>query len=133
MTDGARIVPLFSEDRDSAAPVTAKPRDPSRPRTRQCKHAKTLIDPDHRRVVCKDCGEVVDAFDALLAIADDWDRHRQSRAAAERTARLAQKRLEDLQLEERRAKGRLRRMCVQERDLKNKLTRLDAELRSFTP
>jgi hypothetical protein len=132
VSDGAKVVPLFSKTGDRDAPVTAKPRDPLTPRSRECKHREIEVDPNHRRVVCKSCGEVVDPIDSLQMLAADFDRYSKAREAAEREARLAQHRVDDLHREERNAKARLRRMRAQDRDLKNKLTRLDAELRSFT-
>lgn len=129
---GGDVVQLFSGEGDRAAPITAKPHDPSKPRPRQCKHRRTEIDGQHRRLVCRDCGELVEAFDFLLKLTEEDGRWREARDAAKRSAGLAQQRLKDLHREEKNAKARLRRMRAQERDLNNKLTRLDAELRSFS-
>ena len=133
LSDGADVIQLHDPARDREQPTTAKPRDPRRPAPKKCKHPRTEVDPNHRHVVCRDCGELVDAFEALVAIADNWDRLREIRDGADREARLAQKRLDDIRLDERRTKNRLRSMKAQERTLENRLARLDAELRSFTP
>jgi hypothetical protein len=133
MTDGADVIQLHPRSPDDAAPLTAKPRDPARPRPRECGHPKTVIDPDERRVTCRDCGEVVDAFDTLLVLAQADGRWREARDAAEREARLAQGRLDDLRKAEREASGRIGRLRDRERELEAQLRRLDAELRAFTP
>lgn len=128
------VVPLHERAKDADAPVREK-RDPNAPRsrTRQCEHHETDIIPETRRLVCRKCGELVDPFDFLLKLAQEDGRWRAARDAAEREARLAKKRVEDLIREEHNAKGRLRRMRAQERDLQRALTQLDAELRAFTP
>lgn len=70
---------------------------------RHCKHGQTLLDETSRRVSCKDCGALLDAFDVLLSYAQrerNW-RHWDSEA------RRARAELAELRAEERRAKARL--------------------------
>jgi hypothetical protein len=132
MTDEAKVVPLFGEgDRD--APITAKPRDPSRPRPRKCSCKRTEIDTDHRRLVCRDCGQLVDAFDFLVKLGREDNRWREARDAAKREARLAEQRRDDRLREETNARARVGRLKAQERELQKRVDRLDAELRAFTP
>lgn len=131
MTDGADVIDLFG--RAPAAPLATAPPDPSRRPTRQCGHDQGQVDPGAKVLVCSDCGEVLDPYAYLQKLAETWAIHDRSREAAEREARLAKQRVDDLLLEERRVKARLRRMRAQERDLQRALERLDAELRAFTP
>lgn len=132
-----KVVPLFRDrDADDREAPLAERRSESavpRPRPRTCRHTRADIEPDLRKLFCRDCGEVLDPFEHLLKLAREDGRWRQARDAAERTARQAQIRLDDLLLEEKRAKGRLKRARDRERELNTRLTRLDAELRAFTP
>ncbi|MEG0380334.1 MAG: hypothetical protein RR603_01390 [Kurthia sp.] len=40
----------------------------------KCVAKKFVIDTDNRRVTCSSCGAQLDAFDAMYAMASDWER-----------------------------------------------------------
>jgi len=127
---GADVVQLFPEVGDRDAPITKRPKEPGR---RPCRHNRTEIDEEKRRLECRDCGAEVPAFDFLLKLSREDGRWREARDAAERAARIAKGQLEDLERKEKNARARVRRLEGRERDLETSIRQLDAELRAFTP
>jgi hypothetical protein len=101
--DGGEVRPLFPAEGDDAAPVRSLPRPP------YCGHRRFELDREARRVYCRDCGREVPAFEALELFSHEYDRWAQTRNRAEREARLAEARLEELARRERNAKARVRR------------------------
>lgn len=74
-----------------------------------CRHRRYELDYDSRRVYCRSCGEEVDAFAALKAIADDWAHVRRVRESLDSEIRAKRKQLNDLERRIRNAKARVRR------------------------
>ncbi|HEX7088757.1 MAG TPA: hypothetical protein VF192_01405 [Longimicrobiales bacterium] len=74
-----------------------------------CDHRLTELDPDSRRVFCRSCGEEVDAWEALRAIAFHWERYEAQVAALQKEAERLGEVVRKLKREERNAKARLRR------------------------
>jgi hypothetical protein len=78
-----------------------------------CRHPRTLIDADTREVSCRDCTKTLDAVDVLLEYAHrertwhHWDQD----------TRLAQKRLAELQAEERKVKARTKSAARKDADV----------------
>lgn len=102
----AEIVELFP-DRDLTDDDAPIRRDP---KTSFCRHHKTRLDRDARRIYCRECDAEVDSFtviDRLVADSETWIRHRKE---AERRARAAQTRLEEILRLERNARSRLKKI-----------------------
>lgn len=75
-----------------------------------CNHRMALLHPGLRRVTCRECGCDLDAYDFLLRLSADADRHRTATTRAEHKATQAKERLDSLLREERNAKARLKRL-----------------------
>lgn len=74
----------------------------------QCKHHSLVVDEEHRTVECNDCGCVVDAFDVLLARANNGESVvRQMNQLLEQRDEL-RKSVDGLLREEKNTKARLR-------------------------
>lgn len=74
----------------------------------QCKHHSLVVDEEHRAVECNDCGCVVDAFDVLLARANNGESViRQMSQLLEQRDEL-RKSVDGLLREEKNTKARLR-------------------------
>ncbi|EMI4428833.1 hypothetical protein V6478_002231 [Providencia rettgeri] len=74
----------------------------------QCKHHSLVVDEEHRTVECNDCGCVVDAFDVLLARANNGESViRQMSQLLEQRDEL-RKSVDGLLREEKNTKARLR-------------------------
>lgn len=67
-------------------------------------YCHAIVDFTARTIECSKCGRTLDAFDVINAIIKEWGRVRHGLKEYER----ARKRLADLLVEERRAKGRVR-------------------------
>jgi len=104
--DADSVVELFpgTEGSDHDAPLTTRKRALS-----VCRHRRTELDVDARRVYCRDCGLERPPFDVLRDLAGEHERYVEQRKRAQREARLALGRLRELERQERNAKGRVRR------------------------
>jgi hypothetical protein len=78
-------------------------------RKRFCPHHHTRLEPNSRRVFCRDCGDELDAYEVLSNIAHDGDRIEQHRDQLRNQVASLEARVEELKREERNAKGRKRR------------------------
>lgn len=101
----AEIIRLYP-DRDAEDEDAPLHRD----KKESCTHRRVSLDPDAKRVRCRDCDREVSAFDFLARLAGDWEYWVRHRKEAERRARLASTRLEELLRLENNARARLRRL-----------------------
>lgn len=74
-----------------------------------CDHAQTELDAEAQRVYCQKCGREVPAFDALLRLAEQFERYANARDHAMRQAESAEEDLADVERRLKNAKARLRR------------------------
>lgn len=74
-----------------------------------CKHPRLGVDAKTRGVSCQDCDAVVDPVDALLKLAERWDRYRGSILSHRKEIGRLQKQLDDLKRQVKNAKAQLRR------------------------
>jgi len=98
----AVVLPLFAAGTDDEAPLLMKAKPD------WCRHARTEVDGEARRVYCRDCKREVPAFDVLQRLAKSHDRFVSSRDTAQREARVLRGELENLKREERNVKARIR-------------------------
>jgi hypothetical protein len=92
LPDNVLVFPSLREMKESGGPVSRKPRDYA-----QCQHGHGVtVDGVDRTVTCKKCGKLVDAFEALLSLAHNWDWEHTRHAKAEAN-KEAEKVLADLQ------------------------------------
>lgn len=105
----ADIVELFPnvEKADHDAPLTRKARD----RGKFCNHKRLELNDENRRVYCRECGDEVPAFDALMDLTHNWERYVYARKEAARAAERARKEQAEAERKERNAKARLRRLA----------------------
>ena len=85
------------------APVALKPG-----RSRGCRHKQVDVDPGERTVECSRCGAVIDPFDAILMIADEWEGLDAWARRRERERDEAFAKTKELKAEEKRLKARIR-------------------------
>lgn len=122
-----KIVPLFPEVDEDDAPVKARPPEP-----KACRHRHVELDPDARRVYCRDCEQEVPAFDALMMFSGEgFDRWKQTREHLQRDVQRLRGQLEQAERDERNTKARARNAKKRLEDLEARSDRLEAELRSF--
>lgn len=103
----AEIIRLFPEadEHDAQQPVTRASGSKIR-----CSHRRTQLTINGaRRVVCE-CGEEVDPVDVMIGWAGDWDHLVRWRREAERRARLAHERLQEILRLEKNARALLKRL-----------------------
>lgn len=92
----------------------------TKPKAAWCPHARLRLDTGAKRAYCAKCSEEIPPFDALLSLAQDFERYVNTRAEAARQATVEQERLEDLRRRIRNARSVLRRAEVKrEADLPN--------------
>lgn len=105
MSDGADVHVLYgdADARAAEAPIHPQERRPF------CAHRQIRLDNDAHRVFCRNCDVEVEPFQVLQDLAHDWSRWEDARGMAEREAKAARARLDDLLREERNAKARKRR------------------------
>lgn len=102
--DGAEIIELFStaEKAKQNAPVIDGKRKP------YCAHDRVELDSTNRRAYCRDCKDEVDVFDFLLRLSQNFRVYVDSWQHANREAKAATARLEELKRQERNIKSRIR-------------------------
>jgi hypothetical protein len=79
---------------------------------RFCSHGQVYIGRYERSVECATCGASLDAFDALLKIAQEHENWEQNLRCAKRDVALTHKRIDELKRIEQNAVGRLKRKGV---------------------
>lgn len=77
--------------------------------TDRCAHRNIELDSDARTVGCRACGAVLDAFDALIAVADHRDHHIKWIRRSMESRRRLHKETEDAKAELKRVKAQLSR------------------------
>lgn len=89
---------------DEDAPLDTKPRGPA------CLHRRIRLDTEAHRAYCRECDREIDPFAFLKGLAGDWERYMRFRKEAERRARAAEARLQELLRLERNARARLKKI-----------------------
>lgn len=102
--DVAEVIVLHkgAEQIDHERPLATAPRQPF------CAHRRTELGAEARRVVCRDCGREVAAFDILHDMARDTERYIEHRREAHRLAGRALEELDRVRRLESNAKARVR-------------------------
>lgn len=100
----AEIIELFTtaDKAREATPITKGPRKP------YCAHDKITLDDRNRRAYCRECKDEIDLFDFSMRLCGRWEACIESWKRADREAKAARARLEELKREERNIKARIR-------------------------
>lgn len=108
MTDGELI--RFPRAPDDAV---RGPLEVDRPAWDDCKHPRPFVlDVEAHELRCAKCGQVLDVFDFLLRLTNDWERFNTGYRDARRQERAALGRVEHLKKVEKNAKARIRKHGV---------------------
>lgn len=98
---------------------------------RWCHHHRTYIDASHRLVSCRDCGMLIDPFDALNDIANHQIRLRVTADHAQRESDARAKSLAKVKREEDNAKARVRAARDRAAELEVRVRQLQAEVEAL--
>lgn len=104
----AEVIPLrpqydSHDSHDGQRPLATGPRPKE-----WCQHRQTILTAESRRVHCADCKREVPAFDALMDLAQDWERLIEWRKVAAKRRKQAEAELAEITRELRNAKNRRR-------------------------
>lgn len=109
MTDGGdgNWLRVIEGGREGEPVVRTSPDGPRE--TRYCLHPSMDLQKLTRQVICRDCKTVIDPFDAVVKVANEWERHAHWTAMQVQERKRAEEHLANVKREIKNAQARLRR------------------------